>query len=172
MKKCGPDGIGISELMQQAGLTHGGFYAHFRSRDELTSRAFELGMDQTISRWKTSSAGLSGADALETIVRLYLSESHRDNPSKGCSLPSFSAAIVRNKKVSRTHFTVKLEEMLDLLASHVTNVSAAEARQRAVCVVATMMGAISLARASAGHPVSAEMLDVNLRSLISHKIVT
>ena len=93
MKKHGSDGIGIAALMREAGLTHGGFYSHFRSRDDLVEEAYGAAMDLTTSRWKKLSEGLPASEGLEAIVQGYLCVKHRDDPGGGCGLPVFTAAV-------------------------------------------------------------------------------
>lgn len=165
LKKHGPNGIGIANLMREAGLTHGGFYSHFRSRDDLVNKAFAIAMDQTTSRWNKLSANLPAIDGLEAIVRAYLCAKHRDNPGEGCALPAFAAEIGRGNKATRKSFSIKLEEMVNMVAAQFTDVPARDARQRAISAISTMMGALTLARASAGQDLSAEILEAGVKSI-------
>jgi TetR/AcrR family transcriptional repressor of nem operon len=172
LKKNGSNGIGIASLMREAGLTQGGFYSHFRSRDDLVNKAFDVAMDQTTSRWKKLSADLPAIDGLEAIVRAYLCAKHRDNPGDGCALPAFAAEMGRCNKATKKSFSIKLEEMIDVVAAHFTDIPAREARQLAISAISTMMGAITLARASAGQDLSAEILEAGAKALTARKALT
>jgi TetR/AcrR family transcriptional repressor of nem operon len=172
LKKNGSNGIGIANLMREAGLTHGGFYSHFRSRDDLVNKAFAIAMDQTTFRWKKLSANLPANDGLEAIVRAYLCTKHRDNPGDGCALPAFAAQMGRGDKATKKSFSIKLGEMIDLVAAQYTDVPTGEARQLAISAISTMMGAITLARASAGQDLSAEILEAGAKSLTGRKATT
>jgi TetR/AcrR family transcriptional repressor of nem operon len=172
LKKNGSNGVGIANLMREAGLTHGGFYSHFRSRDDLVNKVIEMAMDQTICRWKKLSANLPATDGLEAIVRAYLCAKHRDNPGNGCALPAFAVETGRGNRVTRKSFSIKLEEMIDLVAAHFTDIPTGEARQLAISVISTLMGAITLARASAGQDLSAEILEAAAKSLTARRATT
>jgi TetR/AcrR family transcriptional regulator, transcriptional repressor for nem operon len=165
LKKSGSNGVGIANLMREAGLTHGGFYSHFRSRDDLVNKAFGVAMDQTIYRWRKLSGHLPATDGLEAIVRWYLSAKHRDNPGEGCALPAFAAEMGRGSKAARKSFAIKLEEMIKFVAADLTDLPAGEARQLAISAISIMMGAITLARASAGQKLSTEILEAGAKSL-------
>jgi len=172
LKKNGSNGIGIANLMREAGLTHGGFYSHFRSRDDLVSKAFAIAMDQTTFRWNKLIANLPANDGLEAIVRAYLCTRHRDNPGDGCALPAFAAEMGRGDKATRKSFSIKLEVMIDLVAAQYTEASTGEARELAISAISTMMGAITLARASAGQDLSVEILEASTKSLTARKART
>src|SRR3984893_13438897 len=97
--RTGANGMSVVNLMNLAGLTHGGFYSHFESRDDLVIEAFTLAMDRTVSLWnKLKEKGPVGIDV---IVEWYLSGSHRDAPAQGCALPSLGADIARWRPEAR-----------------------------------------------------------------------
>jgi TetR/AcrR family transcriptional regulator, transcriptional repressor for nem operon len=159
----GADGMSVVDLMKLAGLTHGGFYAHFDSRDALVIEAFALAMDRTISRWlKVTERKPVEIDA---IVESYLSQYHRDNPARGCALPSLSADIARSSPEARRTFAKKLEEMIDVLARRLPRESAKEAGQVAIGVLATMMGSIVLSRAAGSKMLSDDILEAGRRAV-------
>src|SRR6266436_4710812 len=111
--RTGANGMSVVNLMKLAGLTHGGLYAHFESRDDLVIEAFALAMDRTVSRWSKLKEEPAGIDA---IIEWYLSEGHRDAPAQGCALPSLGADIALSGPEVREVFSTKLEEMIDVLA--------------------------------------------------------
>jgi TetR/AcrR family transcriptional repressor of nem operon len=166
MKKHGSDGIAIAALMRKAGLTHGGFYAHFRSRDDLVEEAYSAAMDLTTSRWKKLSEGLPASKGLEAIVQAYLCIKHRDDFGGGCGLPVFAAEIGRRGKPTKISFSIKLEKMIDVVATHFPDVPTGEARRQAMSAISTMVGAMMLARASAGERLSTEILEAGVNTLL------
>jgi TetR/AcrR family transcriptional repressor of nem operon len=159
----GADGMSVVDLMKLAGLTHGGFYAHFDSRDALVIEAFALAMDRTISRWLKVTEGKPVE--IDAIVESYLSQYHRDNPARGCALPSLSADIARSSPEARRTFAKKLEEMIDVLARRLPRESAKEAGQVAIGVLATMMGSIVLSRAAGSKMLSDDILEAGRRAV-------
>lgn len=139
--------MSVVNLMKLAGLTHGGFYAHFESRDDLVIEPFALAMDRTVSRWnKFKEEGPGGIDA---IIEWYLSRSHRDAPALGCALPSLGVDIGRSGAEVREVFSTKLEEMIDALARWLSRESEKDRHRVAVGVLAAMLGSVVLARATA-----------------------
>ena len=172
MKKHGSDGIGIAALMQEAGLTHGGFYSHFNSRDDLVKEAYSAAMDLTTSRWEKLSESLPASQGLEAIVHGYLCVKHRDDPGGGCGLPVFATEIGRSSKPKRISFSIKLEEMINVVAAHFPDVRTGEARRQAMFAISTMVGAMTLARASAGERLSMEILEAGAKTLLAPRSTT
>src|SRR6476646_6451425 len=95
MREKGAHGIGVADLMKEAGLTHGGFYAHFDSRDALVIEAFAYAMDRSIARWRKLAEETPPDKRLATIVESYLTSVHRDDPGRGCAIPTLGAEIAR-----------------------------------------------------------------------------
>ena len=155
--RTGANGMSVVNLMKLAGLTHGGFYSHFESRDDLVIEAFTLAMDRTVSRWnKLKEKGPVGIDV---IVEWYLSGSHRDAPAQGCALPSLGADIARWRPEAREAFSTKLEEMIDALAHWLSRESEKDRRRVAIGALATMLGSVVLARATADETLSDNILE-------------
>src|SRR5579871_4667915 len=84
LREKGAHGIGVADLMKEAGLTHGGFYAHFDSRDALVIEAVTHAMDRSTERWRKLSEETPPDRRLSKIVNSYLAPDHRDNPGQGC----------------------------------------------------------------------------------------
>lgn len=157
-RKRGTD-VSIIDLMSQVGLTHGGFYAHFESRDELAQQAFDAAMMQTMERWKEAGGGPGAQDSVDSIVRHYLSASHRDHPESGCPLPIFGASAARQEKSTRQLFAKKLGEFVSLIEATSSASDGRNTKLWALSAVATMVGALMLSRATAGEEVSLELLN-------------
>jgi TetR/AcrR family transcriptional regulator, transcriptional repressor for nem operon len=146
LREKGAHGIGVADLMKEAGLTHGGFYAHFDSREALVIEAFSYAMDRSMEHWRKMAAQTPPEKRLETVVDSYLTSVHRDDPGRGCSLPTLGAEIARESPKTRKAFAAKLDQMIGMLADQIHGVPPQAARKQAVATLATMMGTIVLAR--------------------------
>jgi TetR/AcrR family transcriptional regulator, transcriptional repressor for nem operon len=159
LREKGTRGIGVADLMKEAGLTHGGFYAHFGSREDLVIEAIAHAMDQTNERWSKLVHDKPAAERLTILIDNYLTVQHRDGAGRGCTIPSLAADIARESPKTRRVFISKLEEMIALFASQVSEQTAAAARQKAISTIATLMGTLVLARVAGGSAFSQEILD-------------
>ncbi|MEH2478139.1 TetR/AcrR family transcriptional repressor of nem operon [Nitrobacteraceae bacterium AZCC 2146] len=155
----GLNGVSVVDLMKLAGLTHGGFYHHFDSRDALVVEAFAFAMDRTVSRWVKLTKGMPVEEKFNVIVESYLSDRHRDNQAGGCVLPALGTDVSRSSAGVRRIFASKLEEMIELVARLFPRKSSSEARQVATGVIATMMGSVALARAAGNKMLADEILE-------------
>src|ERR1700689_351324 len=116
LREKGAHGIGVADLMKDAGLTHGGFYAHFDSREALVIEAFAHAMDRSTERWRKLGEQTAPEKRLATIVESYLTPVHRDDPGHGCAVPALSAEIARESARTRRAFAGRMRGMIDLLA--------------------------------------------------------
>jgi TetR/AcrR family transcriptional regulator, transcriptional repressor for nem operon len=160
LREKGAHGVGVADLMKDAGLTHGGFYAHFASREQLVIEAFAFAMDRSIERWRKLAAETPPAERLAVIVASYLSPAHRDDPGRGCAVPALGAEIARESPKTRKVFAAKMEAMIEAIASDVVDASPKAARKRAMAILATMMGSLLMARVAG----SGELSDTILQS--------
>ena len=117
MRESGTDGPGVAEIMKAAGLTHGGFYKHFGSRDDLVAEAVEAAIAEGEVGYREATAG--AADPLAAFVDWYLSDSHRDNPGSGCAVVALGADAARADDRVRAayggqveHYIAHIEELL------------------------------------------------------------
>jgi TetR/AcrR family transcriptional repressor of nem operon len=158
LREKGAHGIGVADLMKDAGLTHGGFYAHFDSREALVIEAFAHAMDRATERWRKIGETTPPEQRLATIVDSYLSPAHRDNPGHGCAVPTLGAEIARESPKTRRAFATRLEQMIDALADQTPDISRTAARQQATAAIATMMGTLVMARVAGTGEFSEEIL--------------
>jgi TetR/AcrR family transcriptional repressor of nem operon len=159
MRESGIEVISVYDVMRLAGLTHGGFYNHFGSRDELVLEAFNFAMDESIAQWSDRVATAPPGNGVEVVVNAYLSPAHRDTPGHGRALPTMATNIARYGKEARSVLDDKLEGLLDLVTGQLTNMSSAAARRAATAIVSTMVGSILLARAAGKGDASDEILN-------------
>src|SRR5437764_14683519 len=104
LRRKGANALSVVALMKLAGLTHGGFYSHFASRDALVEEAFATAMDKTVSRWIQLTSEVPADKRFDAIVGAYLSGRHRDDQAHGCVLPSLEADSGRSRKKGRSTF--------------------------------------------------------------------
>src|SRR5438270_13841121 len=157
LREKGAHGIGVADLMKDAGLTHGGFYAHFDSRDALVVEAFAYAMDRSNERWRKLAEQTPPDKRLAMIVEQYLTSVHRDDPGHGCAVPTLGAEIARESPKTRKAFAANLEQMIDVLAGPLPGIPRRDARTLAMATVAPLIGTLVLARIAASgdcsHPI-------------------
>ena len=158
LREKGADGIGVAGLMKEAGLTHGGFYAHFESRDALIGEAFAHAMDQTTRRWRKRAERASEGQRLASVVNGYLTPSHRDDIGNGCALPALGAEVLRANPKTRKAAALKLEDMIEMIAEQMPSPGSKAARRDAISTLAAMLGALVLARMAGSGDFSSEIL--------------
>jgi len=158
LREKGAHGIGVADLMKEAGLTHGGFYAHFDSREALVIEAFGYAMDRATERWRTLAAETPVEKRLSTIVDSYVSTVHRDDPGRGCAVPTLGAEIARESAKTRKAFSGKLEQLIEVMAEQIPHVPRKVARKQAMGMMATMMGALVMSRVAGNGELSDEIL--------------
>jgi TetR/AcrR family transcriptional repressor of nem operon len=158
LREKGAHGIGVADLMKEAGLTHGGFYAHFDSRDALVVEAFVYAMDRSTERWRKLAETTPPEKRVAAIVDSYLTTIHRDDPGHGCAVPTLGAEIARESPKTRKAFAAKLAQMIDMLADQIPEVPRKAARKQAMAAVATMMGTLVLSRIAGSGEFSDEIL--------------
>ena len=158
LREEGARGIGVADLMKEAGLTHGGFYAHFDSREALVIEAFGHAMDRSIERWRKLAEQTPPEKRLAAIVNSYLTPLHRDDPGHGCAVTALGAEIARESPKTRKAFAAKLELMIDMMADQILDVPRKAARKQAMAVLASMMGTLVLSRIAGNGEFSDEIL--------------
>jgi TetR/AcrR family transcriptional repressor of nem operon len=149
-REKGVDGVGVAELMQAAGLTHGAFYGQFSSKEELVAEACRWALGKTESYWERLQA--READPLAAIVDAYLSPAHRDDPGRGCALTTLGVEAPRRDPGVRRAVS---DGLVHLLARRL---QAARRRRRALALMASLVGGLVLARAVEDEALSAEIL--------------
>jgi TetR/AcrR family transcriptional regulator, transcriptional repressor for nem operon len=166
LREKGAHGIGVADLMKDAGLTHGGFYAHFDSREALVIEAFADAMDRSTERWRKLGEQTPPDKRLAMIVNSYLTPLHRDDPGHGCAIPTLGAEIARESPKTRKAFAARLEQMIEMLAAQIPGGSRKAARKQAMAVIATLMGTLVLARVAGNGEFSDEILGAGRDALL------
>ena len=157
-RERGFDGIGVANLMKAAGLTHGGFYGNFESKEHLAVEACERVLARTGDAWPGMAAKNPEAP-LKGLLDWYLTAQHRDRPGEGCIYGALAADVARqNSPALRRAFMVGLRPLIDTLLQIIPGRSKAARRQKALACLSTMVGALILARAVDDAALSDEIL--------------
>ena len=162
----GFSGIGVADIMKAAELTHGGFYGHFASKDDLIAQASRRSMQRAAQNWKEVVAE-SGSDAFATLLTRYLSPRHRNDPGQGCALAALSGDAARCGKPVREAFAEGLEPLIDILSGIVGGRTRAARRRKAIAALPELIGALILSRAVGNGGLSDEILDAGRRELLA-----
>ncbi len=161
-REAGVDGLSVADLMKAAGLTHGGFYKHFRSREDLVAQAVTRALGE--SRTRMAAAGERTRAAL---IDTYLDPTHRDDIGHGCAITALSADMARAGADARAPFTQAIAANIEAIARLDSAPGDADARARAITTLSALVGALSLARAVDDPALSDEILaavTTNLKS--------
>lgn len=165
----GPDGVGVAEIMAEAGLTHGGFYAHFKSKEALVAAAIEEAFGQTRRRFARLTEAMTSEQALAAFVDAYVSSEHGNNPERGCPISTLASDLPRQGPMVRAAFDAGVEDMIERLESWLPEQDPAERRSLASSLMAEMAGAVALSRA-VSDPALAEQLLAASRERIKARV--
>jgi TetR/AcrR family transcriptional regulator, transcriptional repressor for nem operon len=154
-RKNGIVATGLNDLMKAAGLTHGGFYKHFESKDQLVAEACAEAVETIIGV-------MTAQPTINAAVAAYLSARHRDNPASGCPLSAIGCELSRSDKKTREAATDGFEKLVGILAG---KSDTPDARRRALVAVSTLIGALTMSRVVADPELSAEILKEVEKSL-------
>jgi TetR/AcrR family transcriptional repressor of nem operon len=156
-KERGVDGISLADLMKDLKLTHGGFYKHFGSRDELVTEALELAMKQSSEDMRKHGLGPDKPD-LPGFVDFYLDETHRDGRADGCAVAALAGDAPRKSAAVQAQFREHIDGILKALAEVLKPASPQEPRESAILVLCALYGALITARAVGDSSLSREIL--------------
>ncbi len=160
-RERGVDGVSVSELMAAAGLTHGGFYGHFDSKEALAAVACSRAFAQSARKWRTRVASRPDhAGARVAIIDAYLSPSSRDAAGSACPAPALAADVARAAPGAtiRSSYCDGIEQLLEVLDGVQGPHDPASCRRRSLADLSTLIGALLLSRATTGHALSDQVL--------------
>lgn len=166
-RKDGIESTGVVDLMADAGLTHGGFYAHFSSKETLVKEALAAASMKSRAhlQGQIDEARAEGRDPLEAIVRSYLTATHRDRPDRGCSVAALGSEIARHPRKTREAFTEGLEKTMGIIASAMPE-SVPNRQERAYAIFSTLIGALQLSRAISDSTMSQAVIDAGVTAAL------
>jgi len=169
-RQHGVEGIGVADLMKEAGFTHGGFYRHFGSREELVAEATECALREGGRVVDALSSGSRASFA--ALVDAYLSATHRDEVAKSCAVATLAGDVARSNPRARAAYTRQVDTYLALLTRLISRGprrSARTDRARAMAALAALVGAITLARAVSDEKLSRDILRSTADQLKAHE---
>lgn len=147
IREEGPHQIGVAGVMAKAGLTQGGFYAHFASKDDLVAQTIDHMFGESRAKWDRETGGKSAKDGLIAYVDFYLSAAHRDARNTGCALPFLASDLPRLTEEARRRFAAGVERLRSRLAGQLAELGREDPPADASSMLSEMVGALSLARA-------------------------
>lgn len=158
IRENGISGASITDVMEGAGMTVGGFYAHFPSKQSLIAETIRKTLQHSREHLAAYAGSRRGADWLKAVARSYLSRSHRDNPQTGCPLPATLGEIARADPSVREALADEISVSAEELASRLRETGIEDSKGEALAMLATMAGGLTLARALQGTRLSDEVL--------------
>jgi TetR/AcrR family transcriptional regulator, transcriptional repressor for nem operon len=147
IRRSGYDGTGVADIMKEAGLTHGAFYAHFESREAMLAEAADRAGAESNAFAAGVVAAVPPAQSLQALMQAYLSKEHLASIETGCPVSALGSEMPRQSPEVRRAATRRIKEMIDLVARQSPDWGQPAAHERALVTVATMVGTLMLARA-------------------------
>jgi TetR/AcrR family transcriptional repressor of nem operon len=163
IRRSGYDGTGVADIMKEAGLTHGGFYAHFPSREALLAEAADRAGSEAVALSEQIAASVPPEQALPSMVRAYLSKEHREAIETGCPVSALGSEMPRQAPVVRRAATRRIKEMIDVVARQLPDWGQPGSHEQALMTVAIMVGTMVLARAVDDPKLSDSFLEAALK---------
>lgn len=166
-RERGIGGTGVDSITEDAGLTHGGLYSQFGSKEAIAAEAIRFALGRGLSVWQRAVESHPGKNALPAIVESYLSQRHRDAPGSGCVVAALGSDIARQPRRVREAFTRQLKSDLEFLSRMMPEAKHAARYDDAIATFASMVGALILARAVSNISFSDLILKSTARSVLS-----
>jgi TetR/AcrR family transcriptional repressor of nem operon len=157
-RQHGIDATGVDSITADAGLTHGGLYSQFGSKQAIVTEAVRFALAKSKRVWRRAVQSKPAKQAMSDIVTAYLSRRHRDSPGDGCLVAALSGDIARQPAAVRRAFTAELKDVIELMAALMPAGATARRRADGIAAFACMAGALILARAVSDEALSDEML--------------
>jgi AcrR family transcriptional regulator len=166
IRRSGYGGASVADIMKDAGLTHGGFYIHFASREAMLAEAADRAGTEIVAASERIAAAVPPEQALQALLSAYLSKAHFEAIETGCPLAALVSEMPRQSPEVRRAATRRIKEMIDLVARQSPDWGQPRAHERALVTVAMMLGALQLARAVDDGALSDALLKAALQHLI------
>ena len=166
IRRSGYDGTGVADIMKEAGLTHGAFYAHFTSREAMLAEAAGRACAESAAVVADVVAGVPPEQALATMLRAYLAREHLEQIEVGCPLAALGSETARQAPEVRRVTTRHIKAMIDLVARQSPDWGQPGAHERALVTIATMVGTLLLARAVDEPALSDRLCEAAVKHLV------
>jgi len=163
LRTKGPDGVAVAEVMKEAGLTHGGFYAHFKNKDAMLVETLGGIFARSRGKFLAATEGLPPRAALASYIDFYVSPRHRDNAASGCPVTALNSDLPRQSKALRTAFDKGVKALVAGLTQLIREARVEEGAEEgaaalAASVISAMAGAVAISRAVSDKVLSDQML--------------
>jgi len=166
LREKGPNGVAVADVMKQAGLTHGGFYAHFKSKDALLVEALEGVFSHAKQKFRAATDGMPPRHALAAYIDFYVSQRHRDNPANGCPVTALNSDLPRQSKAFRKAFDGGAKMLVSSMEARIRDAGIeGDAHALAASVLSAMAGAVAISRAISDRSLSDQMLETARESI-------
>jgi AcrR family transcriptional regulator len=166
IRRSGYNGTSVADIMKEAGLTHGGFYAHFPSREAMLAEAADRAGAESVAKSTRVAATVPPKQALQALVRAYLSKEHVKSVEMGCPIAALGSEMPRQAPEVRRVATRRIKEMIDVVARQLPDWGKPSAHEQALVTVATSVGALLLARAVDDPKLSDALLEATVKHLL------
>ena len=166
IRRSGYDGTSVADIMKEAGLTHGGFYAHFASREAMLAEAADRAGAEAVAASTRVAASAPAEQAMQALLRAYLSKQHVESPEMGCPVAALGSEMPRQAPEVRRAATRRIKEMIDVVARQSPDWGQPGAHEHALVTAATMVGALVMARAVDDPRLSDALLKAALNHLV------
>lgn len=166
-RQDGIENVGVAALMEDAGLTVGGFYSHFKSKEDLISEAVLCAADETLC-YLQKVADDGGKDGLTAILEAYLSTKHRDHPQSGCVVAALASELVNRPNKTKWALDKKLTQFIDLIAKYLPPMINDDSRKRMACSIwGLMVGTLQISRLTLDKKLSAQVLSDGIANALT-----
>jgi len=166
IRRSGYAGTSVADIMKEAGLTHGGFYAHFASREAMLAEAADRAGAEAVAASARIAAAAPPEQALQGLLRAYLSKEHLESAEMGCPVAALGSEMPRQAPEVRRAATRRIKEMIDVVARQSPDWGQPGAHEQALVTTATMVGALIMARAVDDQRLSDALLKAALKHLV------
>src|SRR6266540_4721426 len=164
-RERGFDGIGLKDLMEAAGLTQGGFYRQFASKEDLVAQASRRALESATLRWSAATAE-NPQDPLGAVIAFYLSTEHREERMDGCPVVALGSDAARQGVDVKASFEAGIREYLEMLGCWVGEADGEEPNGKAMAILSTMVGAVVLSRAVNDERLSKQLLQAAAKGVL------
>ncbi|MBC7859981.1 MAG: TetR/AcrR family transcriptional regulator [Burkholderiaceae bacterium] len=168
IRRSGYGGTGVADIMKEAGLTHGGFYAHFESRDDLLAEAGDRAGAESVALAARVAANAPPGLALQAMMKAYLSQEHIGAIETGCPVAALGSEMPRQAPEVRRAATIHIKEMIDLFARQLPDWGQPQAHEEAMALVCALVGTAMVARAVDDPKLSEALCAAALKQFTPH----
>jgi len=165
-REQGVSATGVDAITKEVGLTHGGLYSQFGSKEAITAEAIRLAFQGSKHLWQRLVERKGTKQAFPAIVAKYLSREHRDSPGQGCVVAALGADVARQPQSVREAFTEEFKDALEFLAGVMPGEDPSRRYEDAIAAFASMAGALTLARAVNDETLSDQILHITAKRMI------